>query len=70
MTEKTAIFTIIFGIFAIASGIWVKTFYVAKGMFGAMESNRQVARWKGRLFLLIAGTLLLLTGIQYFMFGK
>jgi hypothetical protein len=68
MTEGTAIFTIIFGLFSIVAGITVKTFYRAKGLFGAMDSGHQVARWKGRLFFIVAGIFLLLVGMQYFVF--
>jgi hypothetical protein len=43
---------------SIVAGTTVKTFYRAKGMFGAMDSGHQVARWKGRLFFIVAGIFL------------
>ena len=30
-------------------GFAIKQFYAAKGMYGAVSSDRKVARWKGRL---------------------
>jgi hypothetical protein len=68
MTEKTAVFAILFGVFAIVSGIAVKTFYLAKGMFGAMLSDRKIATWKGRVFFIVIGAIMLLIGVGYFLF--
>jgi hypothetical protein len=66
MSEGTAIAGILFGCIAIVFGATIKTFYVAKGMFGAMLTDRRIATWKGRLFFIISGIIMLLLGIQYF----
>jgi hypothetical protein len=68
MSEETAVAAILFGSIAIVLGITIKTFYAARGMFGAVLSDRQIARWKGRLFFIVVGIIMLLIGIQYFVF--
>jgi hypothetical protein len=55
MTEGTAIIAI-FAMSAIILGMKVKTFYLAKGVFGAMSSDRQIARCKGRLSFVSVGS--------------
>jgi hypothetical protein len=69
MTEVTAIFAIIFGLIAITLGIVSKTFYLSS-LYGALSSGRQIAKWKGRLFFIVVGIVMLLIGIQYFIFQR
>jgi hypothetical protein len=64
MTETKAIIAIIAGCGMIYFGVTMKQFYAAKGLYGAVLSDRKVARWKGRLLFLVVGAVLLFVGIK------
>ena len=49
-------------------GFTIKQFYAAKGMYGAVSSDRKVARWKGRLLFVAVGAGFLLIGFKYLFF--
>jgi hypothetical protein len=68
MNETTAVIAIIAGSGMIYAGFAVKQFYAAKGLYGAVLSDRKVARWKGRLLFLVVGAMLLFVGFKYFFF--
>jgi hypothetical protein len=68
MNETKAIIAIIVGSAAIVFGFTIKQFYAAKGIYGAVGSDRKVARWKGRLMFVVGGTVFLLLGLKYFFF--
>jgi hypothetical protein len=70
MNQTKAILAIIAGSIAITLGLTVKQFYAARGTLGVTSSNRQIARWKGRLLFLIVGTIMLLVGIKFFLLDQ
>ena len=49
-------------------GFTIKQFYAANGMYGAVSSDRKVARWKGRLLFVAVGAGFLLIGFKYLFF--
>ena len=65
MSETKAILEIIVGCAMIVCGLMIKQFYAAKGMYGAVLSDRRIATWKGRLLFLIIGVVMVLAGAHF-----
>jgi hypothetical protein len=61
MTEVRAILFVVIGSLAIYGGFTSKQFY-------AIRSDREVARWKGRLAFVIGGGVFLFLGFKYFFY--
>jgi len=68
MDEIKAMLAIVAGGEMIFAGFTIKQFYAAKGLYGALSSDREVARWKGGLLFVAVGVGFLLLRFKYLFF--
>jgi hypothetical protein len=66
ITQNQAVICILVGTGATLVGAFNKTFYAAKGLYGAPSSNKRIPTWQGRLTFLLVGGAFLFFGIYYF----
>jgi hypothetical protein len=64
MNEAKAVIAIIAGSGMIYAAFTMKQFYAAKGLYGAVLSDRKAATWKGRLLFVVVGAVLLFVGFK------
>ena len=69
MNGTKAILAIVAGGVMILLALGIKQFYAAKGILGASLSNQKIPNWKGRLLFVAIGAIMLMVGINFFLFG-
>ena len=66
--KEDSITFIVLGSVVIVGSFFIKNFYAGRGTFGASVSDRRIPTWVGRLLAVVVGSMMVLSGLSYFIF--